>query len=363
MKRILAAAIVTLAFPVQAAEIRVLASMEAFRFAVADARPGQVLELAPGSYLFDHDLDIRRPGAPGAPIVVRAARLGEVTLKFTTSEGFRVAAPNWSFENLVMEGVCAADGDCEHAFHLVGSASNTVIRNNRLLDFNSPIKVNGEDHAYPDSGLIEGNVLLNRRARHTGNPVTAIDIVAASRWVVRGNLVADFAKDGGNRTSYAGFMKGGGEGGVFENNVVACRRSVGPQAADEARVGLSFGGGGTEERYCRDGTCRFEHRGGVMRNNIVLNCSDVGIYLNKATGTRIIDEVLYQTAGIDIRFPTSSAEVRGAVFDGRIRERDGGRVSSHEIRAMTAADWARFKPPYGRCPTMVDCDPHDLAKR
>ncbi|TAN56483.1 MAG: hypothetical protein EPN20_18670 [Magnetospirillum sp.] len=352
----------------QAADVRRIGSVEALRDAVADARPGQVLEFAPGIYhITGRTLEIRRPGTAVAPIVLRAPRLGDVTLKVAQTEGFLVAAPHWRFENLVMEGACADDGDCEHAFHVVGAATDIGIRGNRLLDFNSAIKVNGSETAFPDAGVIEGNSLYGRRARRTGNPVTGIDIVAAGGWIVRGNLIADFVKDGGNRISYAAFMKGGGEGGVFENNVVACSRTVAAQAPDEARIGLSFGGGGTEDRYCRDGTCRYEHRGGVMRNNIILRCSDVGIYLNRASDTRILHGTLYQTGGIDVRFPASSAVIRNTTLDGRIRERDGGRVAAADNRTMTAADWLRFQMPDGFCGRTLGavetCDPHDLAKR
>jgi nitrous oxidase accessory protein NosD len=352
----------------QAAEVRRIGSLEALRDAVADARPGQVLELVPGTYrIAGRTLEIRRPGTQAAPITLRAEHLGEVILKVESVEGVLVAAPYWRFENLVMEGVCADDGDCEHAFHVVGAATDVLIRNNRLLDFNSAIKVNGNDSAFPDRGVIEGNSLIGRRARRTGNPVTGVDIVAASGWMVRGNLIADLVKDGGNRISYGAFMKGGGEGGLFENNVVACGRSVAARAPDEARIGLSFGGGGTEDRYCRDGACRYEHRGGVMRNNVILNCSDVGIYLNRALDTRILRGTLYQTGGIDVRFPASSAVVRNTVLDGRIRERDGGKVAAADNRTMAAADWLRFQVPDGFCgrslAAVETCDPHDLAKR
>jgi hypothetical protein len=352
------------------AEARPVASMDELRQAVAEAQPGEVIEMAPGTYaLSGRQVDIRRPGSRQAPITLRGH--GTVILEVTTVEGFAVAAPYWRFENLEMHGACAEDGDCEHAFHIVGPAKGVTIRNSHLIDFNAAIKVNGADGAFPDFGLIENTVVANTRARRTGNPVTGIDIVAASGWVVRGSLIADFAKDGGNRVSYGAFMKGGGEGGVFENNLVVCSRVVPGKTWQEERIGLSFGGGGTDKAYCRDGACAYEHRGGTLRNNVVQDCSDVGIYLNHAPSTRILHDTVIRTRGIDVRFADSSAVIRNSVVDGRVRERDGGRaeVTDRPDRLAEApTDFCgRPRPPAASAgaveTTLPGCDPQALARR
>src|SRR3546814_16902142 len=102
------------------------------------ASPGTAIEFAPGTYEFSgRSIEITRPGALSRPIVVRAVTPGEVTLRFSLAEGFHVRAPYWVFENLVIEGACEHDSRCEHAFHVVGSATNTIIRNNRVIEFNS----------------------------------------------------------------------------------------------------------------------------------------------------------------------------------------------------------------------------------
>ncbi len=307
--------------------------------ALNKARPGQVLLLAPGTYRLDgQSVAVARPGRPVAPITLRAERLGEAVIRLATVEGFLVSAPDWVFENLVVEGGCRRDDDCEHAFHIVGEAQRVTLRNNRLIDFNAQIKVNGVDGVFPDFGVVEGNAIYSRRPRRTANPVTGIDIVGASGWVVRANVIADLVKDGGDHVSYAAFMKGGGEGGLFDGNFVACSLAVPRQSLVEERVGLSFGGGGTGAQYCRDGRCRFEHRNGVMRNNIVHDCSDVGIYLNKAEATQVLHNTLWSTAGIDARFRPTTASVRNNIVDGRLRERDGGMAAAADNRTGRA-DW------------------------
>lgn len=114
-------------------------------------------------------------------------------------------------------------------------------------------------------------------------------------------------------------MKGNG---LFERNLVICEHSL---ATDRGiRIGLSFGGGATAERYCQDSNCEAEHSNGVMRNNIVLNCSrDVGIYLNRAQNSYRYNNLLHNNLGLDIRFPSSSATLVNNIISGRIKERDG----------------------------------------
>lgn len=290
--------------------------------ALRAARPGDVIEIMPGRYrLSGRSVPTYSGGLEAEPITVRAPRLGQVVLEFDMLEGFFVEHPYWIFENLEIAGVCGDDGSCEHAFHVVGNARSTVIRNNRIRDFNAQIKVNGAGRAYPDSGVIQFNTLYNTRPRNTVNPVTPIDIVAASKWQILDNFIADFVKAGGNRISYAAFIKGGGSGGRFERNIVVCALTLKNQPG--LRVGLSFGGGGTGGAYFRDGDGRFEHDGGFAANNVVAHCNDFGIDVNRSKNITIAHNTLVNTAGIDLRNYPASAAISNNLLEGRIRHRFG----------------------------------------
>jgi parallel beta-helix repeat protein len=61
-----------------------------------------------------------------------------------------------------------------------------------------------------------------------------------------------------------------------------------------------------------------------MRNNIIANCGDVGIYINASPDTKLLYNTLIRTRGIDFRFPSSSGEVKGNLMASDIRSRDGG---------------------------------------
>jgi hypothetical protein len=308
---------------------RHVSTVEELRAAMAAAQPGDVITLAPGDYLVRKKaLEARSAGSAAQPIVVRAQQPGSVMIDVTTLEGIVVAGPYWRFENLGLRGVCRNHGDCDHAFHVVGGAHHFTALNNTVADFNAHFKINGWRGQFPDHGRIEGNTLRNDAARRTRSPVTPIDLVAANDWIIRGNLIADFVKLGGDGVSYGAFAKGAGARTVFERNVVLCEQRL--RGARGQRVGLSLGGGGTGKPYCRDGRCITEQEQGVIRNNLIASCSDVGIYVNSGARSRIVHNTLLDTAGIDVRFPESSADIEGNLVDGGIRSRNGGRVRSQD---------------------------------
>jgi len=324
---------------------------DALREAIAQAVPGAVITLLPGRYRFDGaPIEASRPGSAGQAITVRAQVPGSATLEFDQTEAFLVSAPYWTFENLDLRGVCQQHSHCEHGFHVVNQAKHFVARNNTLRDFNAHFKINGDRGAMPDGGLIEGNTLSNGSVRQTDNPVTLIDLVAASDWLVRGNLIADFAKGGGDQTSYGAFAKGGGRGNRFVGNIVLCEHRLGRPPG--RRVGLSFGGGGSDKNFCRDRQCITEHDEGVIESNLVAFCSDEGIYINRSARSRVLHNTLVDTAGIGVHYAQSSVELEGNLIDGLVRPREQASVhgvdnidtaatrlylGSHPVRALFAA--------------------------
>ena len=269
-------------------------------------------------------------GTSSQPVTVRAAQPGTVVIESSAAEGFVVQSPYWVFENLIIRGICPVHSNCEHAFHVVGKAKGTVIRNNRIEDFNAHIKVNGLRPQWPDYGLIQFNTLTNSTRRLTAHPVTPIDIVAADQWKVLDNHIHDFVKGDGNQISYGVFMKGAGRGGLIARNLVICTTQNVSQPG--LRVGVSLGGGGTDKGSCRDAKCITEHSHGTISGNVIAHCNDFGIYINQANQSRIEHNKLINTYGIDIRYPTSSAILLDNQHDGMIRARDGASLiapSSH----------------------------------
>lgn len=330
--------------PVEAAAVTV-ANASQLVSAINGAVPGDVITLSPGIYDLSQNVFCDNAGTAAQPIVVRAASLGQALVRFNASltEGFNISVPYWTFENLDIQGTCLSHTACEHAFHVVGEGDFTRIRNNRMHDFNAMIKGNGGGNpfVFPDDVVIEGNELYNSTLRVTGNPVTPIDVVGGRRWVIRGNFIHDHGKGGGDGVSYAAFLKGNSRDGLFERNLVMCERDH----TGGIRLGLSFGGGGSgPPSICEDGTCIPEHQNGVMRNNIIVNCpQDVGVYLNNAANTKIYNNNLYNTTGIDVRFSASTADLRNNILSGAIRNRDGGTSTKAANReGVTLLQWTTW---------------------
>ncbi|MCL2657759.1 MAG: right-handed parallel beta-helix repeat-containing protein [Betaproteobacteria bacterium] len=311
---------------------------EALQTALDAAQPGDRIEFLPGVYRFHGEaINIRRGGTETAPITLAAHQFGDVTMEFDMLEGFHINAPFWHFENLTIRGVCENDGNCEHAFHIVGAARGVEIRNNRIEDFNAQIKINGEGGHFPDNGIIEGNSLTASHVRRTDNPVTVIDLVAVNNWQIRHNLIADFIKRDGDGISYGAFAKGAGSGNRFESNLVLCEYRL--RGEPGQRVGLSLGGGGSTDQYCRDHRCITEQDGGVLHNNVVSFCSDAGIYLNRSATSQLTHNILLDTAGVELRGAETNGRFSGNLLDGGIRIIDDAELetSDNQIAGRLAA--------------------------
>ncbi|MEO7030986.1 MAG: right-handed parallel beta-helix repeat-containing protein, partial [Herbaspirillum sp.] len=112
----------------------------------------------------------------------------------------------------------------------------------------------------------------------------------------------------------------------FQQNVVICEDRL--KGATGQRVGLSLGGGGTGPAYCRDHRCITEQDGGVIEANLIMSCSDDGIYINRSAGSKIFHNTVIDTGGVVVRFPESSADVEGNLVDASIRTRDQGILRS-----------------------------------
>jgi MYXO-CTERM domain-containing protein len=303
-----------------------------------------------GTYAFTSSPVCNASGTAATPIVVSAANPLGAKVTFDTVEGFKVGGAYWRFEGLDVHGICANDSDCEHAFHVTGPAHGFALRGNRIVDFNAQLKVNaaaGTDGKVvtPNDGLIEGNELFDTHARNTSNPTTKLNIDSGDRWIVRANRIHDYEKGGGDGVSYAAFLKSGGHDGLFERNLVVCSTGAGG-AGGGTRIGLSFGGGGTGAQYCAPAfdpsvPCDIEHTNGTMRNNIIASCSDVGIYLNRAKGTKLLFNTLVATGGIDFRFATTTGIAVGNVLAGAVHARDGGTFTGTDnLENVTSfADW------------------------
>lgn len=282
--------------------------------AMEDARFGDEIVVAPGTYEITANLWSRAGGSEGAPIVVRAEEPGTVFLRYTgaqRAEVFSIVYPYWVIDGLDVIGACPSKERCDHAVHVSGAGAHVILRNNRFVDFNQVIHVNrASDGRTPDDGTIEGNVVEYTSARTIGATVTGIRFYGASRWVIRDNVFRDIAHTPGGpyAISYGMYVVGTVDGVVFERNRIEFNQGV--------TDGGSYVGFGVNT------TNRSAISGLVFRNNTV---SEGGVELRSCTGCRIEHSTIGGGVAIGV---DSSATTIGNLVSGAITVVSGSTLSS-----------------------------------
>jgi len=290
--------------------------------ALKKVQPGETILVADGEYLLQGKrfMTSSEIASESHPIILRAEHPGQAKLLLSSTEGIFLNHPYWTITGFRFIGKCS-NSACEHAIHIVGDANHTTVSNNEFIDFNAALKINGSKDQYPDNGTINNNHFHFTQPRNTRSSVTPVNLDHANNWVITHNIIRDFVKTGGNRISYGAFIKGGAINGIIENNLVICNTSQNQNTTSQ--VGLSIGGGGMNNR--RD-YAPYEAKNIIIRNNIISNCNDVGIYINKGQESLINNNTLFNTSGIDIRFQESSAFIVNNLLSGKLRERDNGQL-------------------------------------
>jgi pectate lyase len=307
--------------------------------ALKTSQPGTSILIAPGVYRFEQPyIIVSAKGTLTEPILLHANKLGDVIFEMKSREGLLIKGGHWRIQNIIFRGAKDKNDSVDHAIHIIGDANNIHVLHNEFVNFNAHIKSNGYadkvgNSHFPDNVLIANNNFYNEWKRNTVVPVTPIDVVGGNNWTIENNFIADFANFGrkGRAVVYGAFMKGGGENGLFNNNVVNCSWRVPYTSAVDVRIGLSFGGGGTGKSFCQSEECIYEHKHGEMKNNTILNCSnDVSVYINKGQDISVHSNVMRNSLGIDVRFEGSRARVFNNYLDGRIKARDGAQIHYYD---------------------------------
>jgi hypothetical protein len=117
-------------------------------------------------------------------------------------------------------------------------------------------------------------------------------------------------------------LKGDSSHGLFKSNFVACRWQVPYFSELDLRIGLSFGGGGTGDRFCEKGLCKHEHTLGEMSDNVIVNCSQsASIYINDSSDITISKNVLIGSSGIEVS-KSKKVYVSNNFLNGKLRKRN-----------------------------------------
>jgi len=255
-----------------------------------DAAPpqGVVITLAKGDYQESstiqfwgkNNITVQGETNNPADTVIRGEGMnGSIQHNMYVNASSYVTIKNLTLRDSYYHAIQVANGS--QYFH----ADNIVGWNNGEAAFKISAGEWGVEHTdqYSDYGIIE-NCHIGFDDHGVRSVIEGIDGVATKGWVVR-NTVAENIRDVNGSIAYAMYFKGGAIDSVFENNVVI-----------NSDIGISFGDGSSGYTYFRYGDTAFEHRGGIIANNIIKSTSmDTGIVLRGATGFKVYNNTVWNT--------------------------------------------------------------------
>lgn len=341
-------AIVSLLLPVILnARVVAVSTFEGLRTACVTAIPGDTVDIAPGVYEVAGVSRIMIADRPG-PVLVRGTGAGplDVIIQGVGQDDPSVQmifnlddSPRWTFQNLMTRN------SYYHGFKFDHTSTDCVLRNVVMRDHGeSGVKGTSDPTAgtYPDRLLVEYcDIGFTMESGGTRDVVEGIDGVGVNDWVIRRNRFVNVQRSGSPATAI--FTKGNSSRTIIEGN-----------RFENCFIAASFGGGGTGPSFFRDNDRTYEHRGGIIRNNVMIRCADAGVYINKGTEAKIYNNTLFECGlSIQLRFVESSGWIRNNLVlpspanpgEPILRIRDGARLLADEKN--TAADSSFFLVPYG----------------
>lgn len=318
----------TASYPGVLRTIRV-SSVDAIRDAMNQARPGDLIRIASGSYTITRQLWIETKGTAANPIYLIAdGARGSVRFTSTGDESFNVGG---GAAYLVFEGfeVHHAQSDI---FHVQDGAHHITLRNLNLHDAGPDgdvVKINQAHHI-----TIEGCDLARPGRRTNGNESVwqeALDLVDVDDAVIRRNFIHDVG-------NMAGYVKGGSKRALIEENVIDNQRS----GADGNPI---WGIGGWTDRELLQGE-QYEAIDTTFRRNVVAHGAYGGLALFDAQRTLIENNLflnnawamIQSRAGNAPRASTDGVTIRSNLFvDTTGRMPKVCELLNHELSGVTAS--------------------------
>ncbi len=292
--------------------------------AIVASQAGDVIELRDGIYSVagvagfvvanKSNLTIRGKSGNRNLVVLQGQGINSTATQFI----FKLyASPYVTLQDMTMKDVYW------HHVQINDGSHHFTLRNLVMLDAGeAPVKVTspGGSGPFSDYGFIE-NCWLGFTSYGTRDVVEGIDIIASVGTVVRGNEFYRVRKLGDpDNVGWGVFAKCNAQDTIIENNYF-----------EDNDLAISFGNGGCPATYARNGDITYQHRGGIIRNNVVHGTKDNAVHINSSAGFKVYNNTLWSTFGdggssIDVRY-NSYGEVFNNIATEGVRLRDGGTAS------------------------------------
>jgi Right handed beta helix region len=307
----------------EGSSVLVVASAVALRDAIAAARPGHAILIAPGRYPMPIRFDSTNSGSAGRPVVVRARdALGSVVID---GAGASITIKFSGAAHVEIRDLEVTGGG-HHGVFFDRGAHHITVRHNRIYDnhgirpLNSHAELKGSGgEGRPADITIVGNEIFHRMHPAGGN-FQGIDCNFCERFRIEGNYLHDINSPNMQPYSYYDRgaciqMKSASRGTVIARNRVA-----------RCHIGIVYGG---------EGLASPEHWGGVVENNLIHDSAEMAIAVVNVRGGKVYHNTLFangQSIRIapDKRHPgsTSDAAIANNILDHAISSFGGADVSS-----------------------------------
>jgi hypothetical protein len=330
--------------------------------AVNNLTSGTTILLADGVYDLTNTLNIR--GVTDVSIRSASGNRDSVTLRGRGMSNSNFGNVPHIIAVYAAQNVTIADMSLRDAYyHLIqihgeADADGVHLYNLHLIDSGEQFvkgSTAGPPGPYSDDGIVECS-LFEYTDRARSWYTNGVDVLAGSGWVIRDNTFRNIRAPQGQLAGPAVLMWRNSIDTIVERNLfIECDRAI--------ALGLS-----SPDANSRDGETRYDHQGGIIRNNMIYRAGegDVGITVNYARNIEISHNTVilndtFPWGAIEYRFGSTTATIQNNLTDALIWQRDGagGTVSGNLTSAML--DWF-IAPASGDLRLVSSADPIDLTE-
>src|SRR6185437_14608442 len=306
--------------------------------AVAAAKPGETINVAPGTYVFPDRLRLNtsNPGVSGSPITL-IAQQGPGTVTFNANcneEGIYVAGASF----WIVDGFKITNGQY-HGIKIDNGSTDIVLRNNVIFNNTcawnaaadpteqySGVKGGGTgpvNGLYAERVTLSNNEIYLQNSGYGGTNLQGIDCNGCKDWTVDHNYVHDMTTTNATLSGTGIQFKSGSAGTMIDSNRVArC-----------GLVGIDYGGFGTASW----GGETHQHVGGIVRNNVVWGNADAGISAVDTQDGKVYNNTLFNNGHApDVRVASVNLSYKNNILDAALDLRDGTTASSSNNLALSA---------------------------
>ena len=249
--------------------------------AIADIRPGDRIEIAPGRYRMKIRLRAASSGTSEAPVVL-TARDGPQTVVID-GDGTDIVVKFSAAAHIRLEALDITGGGY-HGVFFDNGASYITVDGNRVYDNHArrPMDSTAELKGSGGGGRPNHIAIVNNEIFHSVHPpggnFQGIDCNLCDDFLIAGNYIHDIRLPTSAPSSRFDRgsciqMKSNSRNTVIERNRIA-----------RCHIGIVFGG---------EGLASPEHVGGAIRNNLIHDSDETAIVIVNAVGGTVVDNSLF----------------------------------------------------------------------